>query len=452
MRDKRERKHRTQETVFFVKGMTCPACQNIISREIGALPGVKGVTTSLSKSIVSITTSDSTLSHQQLNQLFSQHGYLFSSTPFKNEGGMIKDFITAGSAAVVTVALFLSMERSGLLHTVMVDPSSNLLAFILFGVLAGISSCAAMVGGLVLSLSRDWNSKGSLKPSLLFNTGRIISYGTVGAILGVAGKSLHLSLSATAILVFAVSLAMVIVALQMLEFPGANRLAILTDMFRSKKDFGSEGSEKTPLLLGASTVLLPCGFSITVQGIALLSGDPIRGATVMAAFAAGTLPSLMAIGIAGSKLLTNPNLSRTASRTAGVLILIAAIYNVNSQLNVLGMPSLSDIPLFGITRAEIPTEPKIEPSKVQRITMEAGARSYSPNFFQVKAGIPVVWEIVDRGFSGCTNAVMAGELLDSTVPLSRGKSTMVEFTPLEAGRYKFSCWMGMVAGTIEVIP
>ncbi len=452
MREKREKKHRTQETVFFVKGMTCPACQNIISREIGTIPGVKDVTTSLSNGTVSVTTFNTPLSVEKLNKLLEKHGYRFSSTPFKGEGSRIKDFITAGSVTALIVALFLSMERSGLLHMVMVDSSSDLIAFILFGILAGISSCAAMVGGLVLSLSRNWDSYGAFKSSILFNSGRIISYGLIGAILGAAGKVLHLSLSATAILVFAVSIAMAIVALQMLGFPGVNRLAILTDLFRSKKTYGSEGNGKAPFFLGASTVLLPCGFSITVQGIALLSGDPIRGATVMAAFAAGTLPSLMSIGIAGTKFLTNPSLSRTASRTAGALILIAAIYNVNSQLNVLGMPSLSDIPLFGITRAEIPTEPEIEPSKVQRITMEAGARSYSPNFFQVKAGIPVVWEIVDRGFSGCTNAVMAGGLLDRTVPLSRGKSTMVEFTPLEAGRYKFSCWMGMVAGTIEVIP
>ncbi|MCF4114327.1 MULTISPECIES: hypothetical protein [Dethiosulfovibrio] len=94
------------------------------------------------------------------------------------------------------------------------------------------------------------------------------------------------------------------------------------------------------------------------------------------------------------------------------MTLIAAIYNVNSQLNVLGMPSLSDRPLPGSTRVEIPLEPEIEPSKVQQITMEAGARSYSPNFFQVKAGIPVIWEIVDRGFNGCTNAVMVAGTIE----------------------------------------
>ncbi len=449
----REKKHKTQETVFFVEGMTCSACRNLISREIGALPGVKEVSASLSKGTVSITAFDTTLSAEKLNQLLSRHGYRFSSTPLEQKTGKTRGIITAGSVVVLTVALFLFTERSGLLHTVMVDSSSGLFAFVLFGLLAGISSCAAMVGGLVLSLSRSWDSVGAIKSSLLFNSGRVLSYGTIGAILGAAGQTLHFSLSTTAILVFGVSIIMAIVALQMLNFPGANRLPSLTDFLRSKKSHRNDSRyKKAPFLLGASTVLLPCGFSVTVQGIALLSGDPFRGATTMAAFAAGTVPSLMAIGIAGTRLLTNPRISRTASRAAGALILVAAIYNANSQLNVLGMPSLSDIPVPGSTRAESPAEPKLEPSKVQRITMRAGARSYTPNFFQVKAGIPVIWEIVDGGFSGCTNAVMAGGLLNRTVSLSRGGSTMIEFTPRETGRYKFSCWMGMVAGIIEVVP
>jgi len=42
---------------------------------------------------------------------------------------------------------------------------------------------------------------------------------------------------------------------------------------------------------------------------------------------------------------------------------------------------------------------------------------------------------------------------DSTgsIPLSPGKISVKEFTPQKVGRYKFSCWMGMVSGTIKVI-
>ncbi len=37
------------------------------------------------------------------------------------------------------------------------------------------------------------------------------------------------------------------------------------------------------------------------------------------------------------------------------------------------------------------------------------------------------------------------------IPLSPGKVSIKEFTPDKPGKYKFSCWMGMVSGIIEVV-
>ncbi len=83
--------------------------------------------------------------------------------------------------------------------------------------------------------------------------------------------------------------------------------------------------------------------------------------------------------------------------------------------------------------------------------MNASARGYSPNYIKVRAGIPVRWEITDTGTSGCTNALIARGLFSGQIDLVRGETSIKEFTPEKPGTYKFSCWMGMVSGTFEVI-
>jgi plastocyanin domain-containing protein len=83
--------------------------------------------------------------------------------------------------------------------------------------------------------------------------------------------------------------------------------------------------------------------------------------------------------------------------------------------------------------------------------MEASASSYSPDSFTVRAGVPVRWEITDTGTSGCTNAVISKDLFEGQVSLTHGKTSVKEFTPDEPGRYRFSCWMGMVTGEIVVV-
>ena len=87
----------------------------------------------------------------------------------------------------------------------------------------------------------------------------------------------------------------------------------------------------------------------------------------------------------------------------------------------------------------------------QILKMDSSASGYKPNYFKVLAGVPVKWEIVDKGTSGCTNAIISKGLFDEEITLLPGQTSVKEFTPTKPGKYKFSCWMGMVSGIIEVI-
>jgi plastocyanin domain-containing protein len=90
----------------------------------------------------------------------------------------------------------------------------------------------------------------------------------------------------------------------------------------------------------------------------------------------------------------------------------------------------------------------------QKISMEVLANSYSPNYFKIKAGVPVAWEIISSGQPGCGSGAVVSNLLPGGVVYlnpARGQITKTEFTAPKPGIYSFSCTMNMIRGTIEVI-
>ena len=46
---------------------------------------------------------------------------------------------------------------------------------------------------------------------------------------------------------------------------------------------------------------------------------------------------------------------------------------------------------------------------------------------------------------------MSKGLFDGQIDLTPGKVSVKEFTPEKVGKYKFSCWMGMISGSIDVV-
>ena len=347
------------------------------------------------------------------------------------------------------------LNKTGFTSLVSVNSSSSLPVFFLFGLLAGFSSCAALVGGIILSVSKQWSER-RYEPHLLFNAGRFIGYSIFGAILGLVGSYFRLSPTFTAVLVISISFIMVILGLQML---GVKTIAKF--QFRLPKSITTSVADETnfkgrlaPFIMGALTFFLPCGFTITAQALALSSGSPLTGGLIMGLFALGTLPGLLAIGFSSVKLYNNPKLSGQVSLIAGSLVLFFALFNANAQLAVLGLPNLNDFfAISNAVNANTVSTTSLVPlvNGQQIIKMDASSTGYTPNRFTIRANTPTRWEITDKGTSGCTNAMISKGLFDGQVDLTPGSVAIKEFTSPVPGIYKFSCWMGMISGTIEVV-
>lgn len=96
--------------------------------------------------------------------------------------------------------------------------------------------------------------------------------------------------------------------------------------------------------------------------------------------------------------------------------------------------------------------PMVDGKQVIKTTVLAV--SYNPNYFKVKAGVPVKLEATSSGEPGCDSGVMVSKLFpDGSLYLNpdKGQVAIKEFTPQSTGKYTFSCPMGMVRGTIEVV-
>ena len=457
-----------KEATFHVSGLHCPSCEILIEKKLISKKNIRSIEVSLRDSSLLIEHTGKAPTVHELNAMFREDGYTFKK---KSSGGAgtaprtgatisitrnaLIDGLWVLGVSIAAVILLWVINRSGISSLVRVTETSSLPTFFFFGLLAGFSSCAALVGGLILSMSKQWSEvynegEKSAIPHISFNAGRLLSYAILGVVLGAVGSFLVVSPVVYAVITVGVAVLMILLALQMLGVRGLEKFQVTMPraLTRYVADESNFSGRFMPFALGALTFFLPCGFTITAQGMALASGSPIQGGLIMLAFALGTLPVLLFIGLSSNALLSKPDVSGRFLKIAGVVVLIFAFYNINAQLNVLGIKSLDDVAIGAEENAGKELPPLVDGKQV--VEMTASASRYSPDYFRVLAGVPVRWEITNAGVSGCTNAIISQGLFEGQVSVD-DDVVVKEFTPEEPGVYKFSCWMGMVTGVFEVV-
>jgi len=448
---------------YFVQGMHCSSCESFIQRTVRNLKGVKKVDVSLTKSriVIEAETHQSVPTMYKLNQLFNKDGYSFSEQKQRQTQTLSsKNIFTVIVIFILIVLIFFTFNGSEILSRFYIDSSSNLPAFFLFGLAAGISSCAAMVGGLLLSVQEGWvddkdvDNKRRFLPFLLFNASRIITFAILGGLLGALGSIIQLSFRASAVLTILISLLMFIIGMQML---GVRMFQKISLNFSGRVVSSVTGENKIqnrlmPIIFGAITFFVPCGFTLIAQAQALESGSFFRGLSVLTAFAFGTLPVLLLISFSSLKFHKDPKFSNSFRLLSGLLIVFFAMFTLNSQLGILQLPSLGNVKAqiskVPLTAPEInsqiaPSESQVIPPLNQVMQMEVKGFEYFPKIITIKAGIPTKFEITDNGSIGCARAVYARGLYPDVILLEPGLNT-VEFVAPTAGTYQVSCSMWMV--------
>jgi sulfite exporter TauE/SafE/copper chaperone CopZ len=330
---------------FHVSGTHCASCKIFIEDTLNEQLGIEHTNVDLKNETVSFETTLNDSQHklaEMLTEKIKHNGYFLSvekKTEEKNNQGVIWQALPIGLGFL---ALFFLLQKSGILNLGIGGEISPVTSFII-GLIASVSSCLAIVGGLVLSLSAkiSQDNVSDTKTFTLFHAGRLVSFAILGGVLGAIGSAIGINFTFTAILGILASLAMLLLGLNLIGIFEKNKIALPSGLFNFFRRI--EHKTFTPLVLGFATFFLPCGFTQSMQVQALSSGSFMSGLIIMLAFALGTLPMLLLLSF-GSASFAHGRHAPLFFKSAGIVVIGLGLFALLAGLAGLGIIN----PLFNI--------------------------------------------------------------------------------------------------------
>ncbi|MFA6554307.1 MAG: sulfite exporter TauE/SafE family protein [Candidatus Paceibacterota bacterium] len=327
---------------FHIHGMHCNACVLMTESELQDLPNVSYVKSDLGSHTVEIAGNfgNKTLEQiaEELTVPLKPHGYTVSVEKLVKKVDW-SDFKIAVPIAFGFAVLFVVLQKIGLINMVSAGNVTYGTAFVI-GIVASLSTCMAVVGGLLLSMSATFAKEGDkIKPQVMFHIGRIVSFFILGGIIGALGSAFTLNTSATFILSLIIGIVMLVLGINLLDvFPWAKRLQPSMPRFIAKHAHGVSkfNHTLTPLLVGTATFFLPCGFTQSMQLYTLTTGNFFTGGLTMLSFALGTLPVLALVSFS-SFSIKNSSKSGIFFKSAGLVVIMFALFNLINSLVVVGI-------------------------------------------------------------------------------------------------------------------
>ncbi|WP_147534089.1 sulfite exporter TauE/SafE family protein [Bacillus marasmi] len=424
-----------------VYDMTCTSCEKRVERSINKLPGIKKVKANFSGQFAELEYDDKVVSVSEIKDAIQKAGYTTDGR---------KDYKFIGILVVVAAIALLGMNTSGFDMDAKLTNASYAVLFMV-GVLTSIH-CVGMCGGIMLSQSLNKATKTSkfeaMKPAIFYNMGRVVSYTILGGIIGAIGSVFSLSLSAQAGLQIFAGVFMIMMGFNMAGFSWFRKFQIKLPAAVCKM----QARPKAPFMVGFFNGLMPCGPLQTMQIFALGTGSAVAGALSMFMFSLGTVPLMLAFGAVTG--LLSKGYTKQLLKFGGILIIVLGIIMGNRGLALAGM-NMSPMSLvekiggFGTENVASANAVKATiKDGVQYVNMTASYSGYNPNTIYVQKDLPVKWVVDGKELSGCNNAIVIPDL-NIQQKLQSGLNT-IEFTP-EDKDLAFSCWMGMIRGTIKVV-
>jgi sulfite exporter TauE/SafE/copper chaperone CopZ len=333
--------------LFHVSGTHCASCKILIEDVLGEQDFIQNARVNLKKELVEIET-DSNKSQEEvvglLNEKVKPNGYVFSVEKIIEEKKNDNTIWTAILIGLGFLVLFFVLQKSGILNLGIGGETTPTTSF-LIGIVASLSSCLAIVGGLVLSLSakvsQDEGSNSAKKPLVLFHAGRLFGFAILGGVLGLIGKALGINFLFSAILGLVASSVMIILGLNLVGVFKKNNITLPSGIFSFFRK--AEHATWAPVLIGLGTFFLPCGFTQSMQISALSSGSFTKGFLIMFSFALGTLPVLGLLSF-GSVSFAHSKHAPLFFKSAGVVVIGLGVFALLSGLAGVGLIN----PLFNI--------------------------------------------------------------------------------------------------------
>lgn len=344
-------------------GMTCVNCQNKIQQALKSTAGVRQASVSWQSESAQVTYDSDIISFPDIQRIIEDLDY--EVLPENHRTGT--DLVRSGSLLAIIIALYVLLQQFGLLNLLapsrLADSGMGYGMLFVVGLITSVH-CVAMCGGINLSQSLPGEDvlAGKLPPPLLYNLGRVVSYTTVGFLLGLAGLLLGggsgagvpvllqggLKLTAGAF--------MVVMGLNMLGvFPWLRRIQPQMPAFLRAGLSRGRSASAQPFFVGLLNGLIPCGPLQSMQLVALASGSPVTGALSMLMFSLGTVPFMLGLGTVVSVL--GRRFARAVTGIGAVLVAVLGLAMLSQGGSLTGMllPDRLLLLIIGLSTVELAT-------------------------------------------------------------------------------------------------
>ncbi|MDR2578704.1 MAG: sulfite exporter TauE/SafE family protein [Chitinispirillales bacterium] len=359
---------------------------------------------------------------------------------------------------IIIIAVYLILQEFGFLN-LLAPPAltgADIGYWLMFVIgLTTSAHCAAVCGGINLSqcikkagtITDNANTSNVffiLRPSILYNLGRITSYAIMGLAAGALGSAVMFSVTARSGLKLIAGLFIVTCGMNILGlFPQPRKFIHEALKFFTGKLNLTKHKKNTPIITGLLNGLMPCAPLYAAQIYALSTGNPVKGSISMIFFGLGTVPLMFGLGVFGSAI--SKKASQRVITTGGAAVVILGLCMLSQSWNLY---SISTFPksrttrgnnlTFGIT---LDTEPQI---------LNTTLTPYGYPSIKAEIGKPVEWIIYapPGSINACNNRFIIKEY-GIEHELKPGKN-IIEFTPGRTGSFPYTCWTGAIRGTITV--
>lgn len=491
---------------LHIGGMTCVNCQNKIEKTLNHTEGVINAIVSYNNATADIVYNEEAISLKEIITAIEKLGYEVIRRK-KTAGSNIANTVCM---LVIIVSLYVMLQSMGILNLLvpsqLADTKMGYGMLFVIGLITSVH-CIAMCGGINLSQcipqvtqgEADNTSKmATFCPALAYNMGRVLSYTAVGFVLGLVGflmgggTDVGFSILLQGILKIIAGLFMVIMGINMLGlFPWLRKFTIRMPKSLVRKVGNQKAKASRPFLVGILNGFMPCGPLQSMWIVALAAGNPFAGALSMFLFSLGTVPFMLGLGSIVSVL--GRRFTDQVMRIGAVLVVVLGLAMLSQGGSLSGWISpdllLVLIIAFCIVGVlfSIPVENRAVKSLVKAAFPVIVVGAYALWIFQgtlvqnssaaennaevvdgvqvvsstlqagrypnitVQAGVPVKWVIdaPDGSINGCNNRILISDYgIEYTFHTGEN---VIEFTPVNVGTVRYSCWMGMIRGNIFVM-
>lgn len=440
--------------VIMIDGMTCVNCERKVENGLQKIDGVMEVKASFVHSRVDVTYQKSEVDLKKIYETIESLDYAVQKDQdvdgIKTKTNHVLKLNNRIALLGVILSCFILVKYTiGFDFIPEVKEGMGYSLLFVVGLLTSLH-CIAMCGGINLSqcvskgqVSNTKISIAQLKPSFLYNMGRVISYTIIGGIIGAFGAVVSFSGFTKGLIAFIAGVFMVIMGINMTNaVPWLRRLNVSMPRIFGLK-LQNRAKNKGPFIVGLLNGLMPCGPLQAMQIYALGTGSFISGALSMFFFSLGTVPLMFGFGAISS--LLSRKFTKDMLFVSSMLVILLGFLMVGRGLNLAGVA----LPSFAGSIEREYNEVAVIEEGIQKVKTTLTDGQYVP--IKVQKGLPVQWiiEVEEGDLNGCNNPVTIPEY-HIVKKLVVGEN-IINFTPPEEGNVVYTCWMGMISSTIEVV-